>query len=115
MRLAHEAQVIPVMGSSMRSCGCGGGHVYVDVVAGLVDRIADGGVVDAGSGDGHDLAVEVDVDGVDAGDLRDLAGDRRAAVAAGDTGDGVGGGLHVGRVLSGRRPDQETVWVKATV
>ena len=46
-------------------------------MAGFVDRVADGGVVEAGAVDGHGLGVEVDVDDADAGDLGDLGGDRR--------------------------------------
>src|ERR1700750_709578 len=91
---------MPLIGRSMRSVR---GVALIgsrDVVAGLVDRVADGRVVGAGAGDGHDLAGEVNVDGADAGDVGDLGGDGRAAVAAGDAGDGVGEGLHVG-FLSG--------------
>jgi hypothetical protein len=43
------------------------------VVAGLVDRGDDGVVIDAVAGDPDQLLLEVDVNGLDAGDLGDLA------------------------------------------
>jgi hypothetical protein len=81
MRLAQEAQVIPVIGSSTRSVWVVVAAVMAlggDVVAGVVDGGADSAVVDRGAGDRHALGIEVDDDGGDAGEPADLAGDRDA-------------------------------------
>src|SRR5690349_4125185 len=66
-------------------------------VAGLVDGGRDVGPVDRlRRGDGDRAAGQVDVDGLDAGDCRDLLGHRALAVGAGHAGDGEGGGAEKG-------------------
>src|SRR4051794_14927765 len=110
MRFAHDAHVIPVMGSSTCSECVVSWRVLVtawyyclrlgDVVAGLVDGGAHGVVVEQGAGDSDALGVEVDVDGRDARDLLDLGGDGDAAVGATHPWNGVGqllGGMAHGK------------------
>src|SRR4051794_2517750 len=100
MRAAHEAQVMPPISSSTGVFMAGGrGRPAASATGHLVTRFlhggADGGLVDRRlAGDGQAAAGEVDVDGGDAGDLRDLLGHGVDAVAAGHADDGVGGAAH---------------------
>src|SRR5687767_6106411 len=89
--------------------GCRAASAAGHLVTGLLDGGGDGGLVDRRLADDRQPAAgQVDVDGGDAGDLRDLLGHRGDAVAAGHAGDRVGGGAHggasvrVGLVRSGR-------------
>ena len=57
-------------------------HADDRVVAGLVDRRDDRGVVDGGAGHAHELGLEVDVNRLHAGDIADLAGHGNHAMLA---------------------------------
>src|SRR5216117_3945593 len=59
-------------------------------VAGLVNGVADRGIVERGTDHADELRVEVHLDRIDATHCAHLSGNRGAAVAAADAGNGVG-------------------------
>ena len=70
-----------------------------------VDRRHDSAVVDRSAADAHELGVEIDVDGRDAGDPADLIGHRDRAVVTGHAGHEICLGHRVSLIrLGGIRP-----------